>query len=282
LKYKCKHIYILHNRMSSRNHDDSLRNHRKAFVHSIDWEKDIIYYESHIEEAGFEGILQKKDDMGMDIDDLTVNPLGYLFTSFIDNPIANANFSIFYDVLMDILSKRSKKRERLLRGDIIHLNFIHDTPQEGYFFWDGSSIIRGDINHNGKYTVPKQFKIFEEFPPNYWDRFPCDKFLEESVVLSKGFLRTSEMRMYLLHHTIFTVQFQSERYMIVIEKSFTEKIMDSEESKIYVCSQQEIPNYIVDFLRSQGLDSSTIYDRTICIQSFDEDELCQMIDEMEF
>jgi hypothetical protein len=268
--------------MSYRNYDGFLRNHRKAFTHIIDWEKDIVYYESHIEEAGFEGILQKKDDMGMDLDDLSSNPLGYLFTAFIDNPIVNANFSIFYDVLLDILTKRSKKRENLLRGDIVYLNFIHDTPQEGYFFWDGSSIVRGDVNYNGKYKVPKQFRLFEEFPPNYWDKFPSDKFLEESVSLTKGFLRTAEMRTYLLHHIIFTVHFQTERYMIVMEKTFSEKIMDDEDSKMYVCNQQEIPNYVVDFLRTQGFDSSIIYDRTICVQSFDEDELCQMIDEMEF
>jgi hypothetical protein len=264
------------------NYTISSRNHRKTFIHVIDWEKDIVYYENHIEEAGFEGILQKKDDMGMNLDDLSSNPLGYLFTAFIDNPIANANFSIFYDVLLDIITKRSKKKEQLLRGDIIYLNFIQDTPQEGYFFWDGVSIIRGDVNDNGKYTIPKQFRLFEEFPPNYWEKFPCDKFLEESAVISKEFLQIGEMRTYLTYHVLFTVQFQSERYMIVLEKPFSEQIMDSGDSKIYVCNQQEIPNYVVDFLRTQGLDSSTIYDRTICIQSFDEDELCQMLDEMEF
>jgi len=256
-----------------------MRNPRKAYVHVIDWEKDIVYYEDHIEEAGFEDMFKKNDPMGMDLETQDDN-LGYLFTAFIDNPIVNANFSIFYDVLMDILMKRSKKPEGLLRGDIIYINFINDTPQEGYFFWDGSSIIRGDLNENNKYKIPKQFKVFEEFPPNYWERFPCDHFNEELVILTRNLLKTSSMRVYLTYHVLFTVMFQSESYFVVLNKQFAETILDSEDSKEFTCHQEEIPNYIVDFLRSQGLESSIIYDRAITVQEFNEDELCSMIEDI--
>lgn len=259
-----------------------LRDHNKTFTHVIDFEKDIIYYKEYIEEDGFEGLFdtcKSKDCEGMEID-IDDNHLSFLFTAFIDNPIKYSNLSIFYEVLLDILKKRSKKSYGLLRGDIIHLNFIHDTPQEGYFFWDGSSIIRGDVNENGKYKVPKQFRIFEEFSPNYWSSFPSDKFNEEIVVITKDLLKSTTIRFYFPNHILFGIFFQSEQYFVFMTKTFAETILDSEESKDFVCHQEEIPNYTVDFLRMQGIESSIIYERTIAVQEFDEDNLCSMVEDI--
>jgi hypothetical protein len=259
-----------------------MRDHRKAYIHTIDFEKDIIYYKEYIEEDGFEGLFDKCDNkhctgMEIDVDD---DHLTFLFTAFIDDPIKNSNFSIFHDVLLDILKKRASKPDGLLRGDIIHINFIYDTPQEGYFFWDGTSIIRGDINEKGSYKVPFEFRIFEEFPPNYWEKFPSTKFNEESVVLTKNLLKTTNIRFYFQNHILFGIFFQSEQYFVFMSKSLAENILDSEESKEFVSIQEEIPNYTVDFLRSQGIESTVIYDRTVAVQYFDEENLCVMMEDI--
>lgn len=260
-----------------------MRNPRKAYIHTIDFEKDIIYYKEYIEEDGFEGLFDHCNAdycTGMDID-IDNTHLSFLFTAFIDNPVSNANFSIFYDVLLDILRKRERKPDGLQRGDIIHLSFIYDTPQEGYFFWDGSGIIRGDKNEHGKYKVPAQFRIFDEFPPNYWEAFPSDKFNEELVVITRDLLKSTNIRFYFPNHILFGIFFQSEQYFVLLTKSFAETILDSEESKEFVCHQEELPNYTVDFLRNQGIESSVIYERTIALQEFNEDELCAMIEDIE-
>lgn len=259
-----------------------MRDPRKAYIHIIDFEKDIIYYKEYIEEDGFEGLFDKYDNkhynaMEVDVDD---THLSFLFTAFIDDPIKNSNFSIFHDVLLDILKKRSTKTDGLQRGDIIHLNFISDTPQEGYFFWDGTDIIRGTVNENGAYKVPNEFRIFEEFPPNYWEKFPSTKFNEESVVLTKNLLKTTNIRFYFQTHILFGIFFQSEQYFVFMSKILAETILDSEESKEFICMQEEIPNYTVDFLRSQGIESSVIYDRTVAVQYFDEENLCEMIEDI--
>ena len=258
------------------------RDSLKAYTHVIDFEKDIIYYKEYIEEDGFEGLFDtcnSKDCEGMEID-IDDTHLSFLFTAFIDNPIKHANFSIFYDVLIDIIKKRSTKSHGVQRGDIIHLNFVCDTPQEGYFFWDGSSIIRGDTNEDGKYKVPKQFCIFEEFPPNYWEKFPSSKFNEEMIVITRNLLKSTNIRFYFQNHILFGIYFHSEQYFVLLPKSFAETILDSEDSKDFVCHQEEIPNYTVDFLRNQGIESSIIYERTIAVQEFNEDELCIMIEDI--
>jgi hypothetical protein len=258
------------------------RDSLKAYTHVIDFEKDIIYYKEYIEEDGFEGLFDTCngkycEGMEIDIDD---NHLSFLFTAHIDNPIKNTNFSIFYDVLMDIIKKRSTKSHGVQRGDIIHLNFICDTPQEGYFFWDGSSIIRGDVNEDGKYKIPKQFHIFEEFPPNYWSKFPSSKFNEEMVIITKDLLKSTNIRFYFKDHILFGIYFQSEQYFVFMTKTFAETILDSSESKEFVCHQEEIPNYTIDFLRSQGIESSIIYERTVAVQEFNEDTLCEMLEDV--
>jgi hypothetical protein len=254
----------------------SLRNPRKAFLHVIDWEKDVSYYLEHIAEAGFEDIFGI-DDMGVKIDD--DDSLGTLFTAFLDNPIANANFTIFYDVLMDIMMKRFKRSSSVFRGDIVYMNFVSDT-QDAFLFWDGHGFIRGDKNENGKYKIPTEFKIFEDFPPHYWDKYPHDSYHEEKMTISKALLKTSDMKVYLPSMGIFTVYFQAEKYLVIMTKPFAEKVFDSSESQKFICGTKEIPNDVIDFLRSQGMDSSTIYDRAVCLEEFDEDELNQMIEEL--
>lgn len=254
------------------------RNNRKAYMHIIDWEKDVTYYLEHIQEAGFDDIFGS-DDMGVKIEDN--DSLGFLFTAFIDNPIANANFTIFYDVLIDIMMKRSKRPESVFRGDIVYMNFISDN-QDAFLFWDGHGLIRGDVNGNGKYKIPCEFKVFEDFPPYYWDKYPHDSYHEEKMHISKGLLKTSDMRVYLPNMAIFTVYFKAEKYLIVLTKPFAEKILDSNESEKFVCNTKEIPNDVMDFLRSQGMDSSIIYDRVVCIEDFDEDELNTMMEELNF
>jgi hypothetical protein len=216
--------------------------------------------------------------MGVKIDD--DDSLGMLFTAFIDNPIANANFTIFYDVLMDIMMKKFKRPASVFRGDIIHMNFVSDT-QDAFLFWDGHGLIRGDKNENGKYKIPDQFKIFEDFPPYYWDKFPHDSYHEQMMHISKPLLKTTDMRVYLPSMVIFTVYFQAEKYLVIMEKGFSQKILDSLESQKFVCNTKEIPNPVMDFLRSQGMDSSTIYDRAVYIDVFDEDELNELLGELD-
>jgi hypothetical protein len=259
--------------------NSSPRNPRKACMHVIDWEKDVSYYVDHIAEAGFEDIFGS-DDMGISIGGASEDDsLGMLFTAFIDNPIANANFTIFYDVLIDIVMKRVKRPESVFRGDIIYLNFVSDN-QDAFLFWDGHGLIRGDKNENGKYKIPSEFKIFEEFPPHYWDKYPHDSYHEEKMTITKGLLKTSDMKVYLPSMAIFTVYFQAEKYLVIMTKPFAEKVLDSLESQKFICGTKEIPNDVMDFLRSQGMDSSTIYDRAICLEEFDEDELNELLEEL--
>ena len=65
------------------------------------------------------------------------------------------------------------------------MNFVSDT-QDAFLFWDGYGLIRGDKNGNGKYKIPDQFKIFEDFPPYYWDKFPHDSYHEQMMYISKN------------------------------------------------------------------------------------------------
>jgi hypothetical protein len=257
-----------------------MRNPRKAYIHIIDWEKDISYYLDHLSEAGFSNLLDN-NDIGIQIEDEDNDSLSFLFTSYIDDPLKNINFSIFNEVLTDIMFKKSKTSIGVFRGDIIYLNFISDI-QDSFLFWDGHNLIRGDLNKNNKYKIPSQFRIFEEFPPNYWDKYPHDKFHEEPVFITQALLKSGNMRVYLSNYVVFFVYFQSEKYIVIMSKIFAEKVLDSIESKEFICSSEEIPNEAMDFLRGQGMDSSTIYDRTLKIQDFDEDELLEMMEELNF
>jgi hypothetical protein len=257
-----------------------MRNPRKAYIHTIDWEKDIIYYVDHFSEAGFTDLLSN-NDTGIQIEDEENDSLAFLFTAYIDDPLKNVNFAIFSEVLTDIMYKRSKTSIGVFRGDIVYLNFIANL-QDAFLFWDGYHLIRGDLNKNNKYKIPSQFRIFEEFPPSYWDKFPYDKFHEEPVVITQNLLKSGSMRVYLTNYVVFFVYFQSHKYIVVMSKPFAEKVLDSVESKEFICSAEEIPNEVMDYLRSQGMDSSTIYDRTIKVQDFDEDELLEMMEELNF
>lgn len=59
----------------------------------------------------------------------------------------------------------------IVRGDII-VNTSH--PEYGYrsagmYFFDGTGLIPPDDTYDDYGTVPREFKIVEEFPPGYWD-----------------------------------------------------------------------------------------------------------------
>jgi len=254
-----------------------MRNLNKSYLHTIDWENDIVYYSEVLENAGFEEV-GSINFMTKDISEET--SLSYLFTGYIQDPIAGANVFIFYEILMDILEKRSRHPDGLKRGDMIHINFLCEYPQDGWFFWDGYDIILGSPNDNGTYRIPDTFKIFEEFPPNYFDKFPYDKLGQENVVISKKMLRQTDIRVYLPKHALYNVNFQDEKYIICINKDFSEYIMDDSDEKEHIVQHGEIPNEAIDFLRSQGISCDIIYDKTIAIQQINEEEISQLLEEM--
>ena len=100
------------------------------------------------------------------------------------------------------------------------------------------------------------------------------------VVITKDLLKSTNIRFYFQNHILFGIYFQSEQYFVFMTKTFAETILDSSESKHFVCHQEEIPNYTVDFLRMQGIESSIIYERTIAVQEFNEDTLCEMLEDV--
>lgn len=255
-----------------------MRDSNKSFVHTIDWERDIVYYSEIIENAGFDEI-GAINAMTMDLSENT--SLSYLFTGYLQDPIAGANVFVFYEILMDILEKRSRHPNGLLRGDMIHLNFLCEHPQDGWFFWDGYDIIMGSPNDNGSYRIPDTFKIFEDFPPNYFEKFPHEKLGQENVVITKYLLRQTDIRVYLQKHSLFNVNFQDEKYIVCMDKEFSNCIMDDSDVKEYIVQHGEIPNEAVDFLRGQGLTSDIIYDKTIAIRQINEDEISQLLEEMD-
>jgi hypothetical protein len=183
---------------------------------------------------------------------------------------------------MDILERRSRHHHGLKRGDLIHLNFLCEKPQDGWFFWDGCEITLGTKTENGTYKIPEEFYIFEEFPPSYWSKYPWDVPYQESVIATKGLLKTSNLGVYTGHslglgNAIYLVEFQGEKYFISMSKPFAEKIMDSEDSKKFFCKSIEIPNDVLDFLTGSGIDTSTIYEKTVHVDSTEEEDLSQLI-----
>lgn len=256
-----------------------IRNPSQAFIHDIEWDKDISYYVDYIVEQGFEEI-EAIDSMSMNISENT--SLSFLFTAFIDDPIRNANFSIFYDVLMHIMKKRKQRDEGIQRGDMIHINFLCEGPQDGWLFWDGDNIIRGSEIGNEEYGIPEEFHIFEEFPPNYWKMFPFMKPGGEMVKISSMLLRYADNVTGLSRHCVFVIWFGSEKYILVLEKNLAEKIRDNSDHEVVLSKNIEIDNSVMDFLLTQGLDSSTVYDRAVACNEVDEDELTNMMDELQF
>lgn len=253
------------------------RSKNKAFVHEIEWEKDIVYYMDYIVEAGFTD-LEAADSMSMDLVENT--SLSYLFTGYIENPDENISVKIFYDILLDILRKRSQKPYGLKRGDMIHIVFLCESEQDGWFFWNGTDIIRGRETKRETFGIPEEFVIFQEFPPNYWVKFPFDTFGGENVLISKELLRTSKTRAYTATQTIFSLEFQSDLYILILNKDFAEMVLDSSEADRHILENIEIPNEAMDFLRLYGMDSETIYDCTVCCSSINEDELAGMMEDL--
>ena len=267
-----------------------MRDPNKAFVHVIDWESDVSYYQEHIENAGFDeigdsfGILNEVTCMCNGLGE--ISSLSYLFMGYLEDPIANANLYIFYEVIMDILEKRSRHLHGLKRGDLIHLNFLCEKPQDGWFFWTGCDITLGTRNENDTYRIPDDFYIFEEFPPDYWSKYPWDKPYQESVVVTKNLIKTSNLGVYTgpsrsgdKGDAIYLVEFNGEKYFVAMSKSFAEKIMDSEDSRKFFCRSIEIPRNVLDYLKGVGIDTSTIYQKTVYAESSEEEELAQLLEE---
>jgi hypothetical protein len=263
-----------------------MRNPNKAFIHVIDWESDVSYYQEHIENAGFDEIRDYSEVACMTNSLGEISSLSYLFMGYLQDPIANANLYIFYEVIMDILEKRSRHSHSLLRGDLIHLNFLCENPQDGWFFWDGCDITLGTRNENGTYRIPEEFYIFEEFPPNYWSKYPWDSPYQESVIVTKNLLKTSNLGVYTgaisnngidLGNAIYMVEFNSEKYFVSMNKRFAEQIMDSENYKKFFCKSLEIPRDVLDYLKGSGIDTSIIYEKTVHVDSTEEEELAQLL-----
>jgi hypothetical protein len=263
-----------------------MRDSNKAFVHVIDWESDVSYYQEHIENAGFDEIRDYSEISCMSNTLGEISSLSYLFMGYLQDPIANANLYIFYEVIMDILEKRSRKPEGLLRGDLIHLNFLCEHPQDGWFFWDGCDITLGTRNENGTYRIPEEFYIFEEFPPSYWSKYPWDSPYQESVIVTKSLLKSSNLGIYTgninnkgmnLGDVIYMVEFNGEKYFVSMAKTFAEQILDSDDNKKFFCRSVEIPKNVIEFLKTSGMDTSTIYERTVHVDSTEEEDLAQLI-----
>lgn len=256
----------------------SLRIPNKAYVHIIDWEKDVSYYLEDIASAGFTE-LEAADSMSMDFSEN--NSLSYLFTGYMEDPVVNAGLMIFYGVLMDIVRKRSYKPEGLLRGDMINVNFLGETPQDGWFFWDGDKIIQGrKIRHN-IYNIPEEFKIFEEFPPNYWEKYPFDKIGGEIVKLNKSLFYRPEYKASLREYNVYIIWFQGYKYIVCMNKEFSERVLDSNDDEIFNVYNTYIPDEVVDFLKSKGMDTEMIYQNTIACNEIDQDELSNLLEDMD-
>jgi hypothetical protein len=269
-----------------------MRDHTKAFVHVIDWENDVSYYQEHIENAGFDeiGTINEVSMFSNNVGEII--SLSYLFTGYLEDPIANAQLYIFYEVIMDILERKSRNVHGLKRGDLIHLNFLCEGPQDGWFFWDGCDITLGTRNENESYRIPENFYIFEEFPPSYWDKYPYDSHYQESVIVSKNLLKTSNLCMYTgksfseterrfldQGNAIYMVEFNDEKYFISMDRMFKEKIMDSDDFEKFYCRSIEIPTNVLNLLKGSGIDTSTIYEKTIHVEHSEEEELAQMLEE---
>jgi len=248
----------------------------KGFVHEIEWERDIVYYMDYIVDAGFTD-LEAADSMSMDL--VENSSLSYLFSGYIDNP-ENISVKIFYEILLDILQKRSRHQYGLKRGDMIHIVFLCEDPQDGWFFWDGADIIRGSMTKRETYGIPEEFVIFQEFPPNYWEKFPFDSFGGESVLITKKLLRDSDTSAFTKEQAIYSIEFQSEKYILILNKDFAESVMDGSETEKHILPNLEIPNEAVDFLRLYGMDYQSICDRAVCCNGVNEDELAGMMEDM--
>lgn len=264
-----------------------MRDPSKAFVHIIDWERDVSYYQEHIENAGFDEIGALNS---VTMDSYENSSLSYLFTGYLEDPIANAQLYIFYEVIMDILEKRSRHPHGVLRGDLIHLNFLCEGPQDGWLFWDGCEITLGTRNENQSYRIPENFYIFEDFPPNYWEKYPYDSHYQESVIVSKNLLQTSNLSMYTgkvfseqerrfldQGNIVYMIEFNNEKYFLAMDKTFKEKIMDSGEFEKFFCKSIEIPRNVLELLKASGIETSTIYDRTIFVENSEEEELALLL-----
>jgi len=167
--------------------------------------------------------------------------LSYLFNGYIDDPEANVSVRIFYEIMMDILEKRSKMPNGLLRGDIINVDFLGEYKQDGWFFWNGKDIIKGTKISKDTYTIPETFRIFEEFPPSYWDKFPFDSSERETVMITKNLLSTYDNLMVLKENYLFTLFFKGNGYMLAINKDFAEKVRDSNPSEKFFLKNTETP-----------------------------------------
>lgn len=263
-----------------------MRDPNKAFIHVIDWESDVSYYQEHIENAGFDEIRDYSETSFMSNSLGEISSLSYLFMGYLQDPIANANLYIFYEVIMDILEKRSRHPHGLLRGDLIHLNFLCEKPQDGWFFWTGCDITLGTRNENDTYRIPEEFYIFEEFPPSYWSKYPWDTPYQESVIVSKNLIKTSNIGVYTgnlsnngmnLGNAIYLVEFNGEKYFISMDKRFAEQILDSEDSKKFFCKSIEIPKDVLDYLKASGIDTSIIYEKTVHVDSTEEEDLALLL-----
>jgi hypothetical protein len=55
------------------------------------------------------------------------------------------------------------------RGDILVIKGIHDYRNEGLYFWNGTTVIEPETSYDDYGSIPKEFKVGDEFHAQYWN-----------------------------------------------------------------------------------------------------------------
>lgn len=88
------------------------------------------------------------------------------------------------------------------RGDIIHFEQFDSYRNDGKYIYDGKKLIQLDTDYDDYGQVPEEFKVPQEFPPEYWQlsiehnvhtSFDKESFIDQlvaNIVYKKKYWRT--------------------------------------------------------------------------------------------
>jgi len=69
----------------------------------------------------------------------------------------------------DIVKKYPQIEEIWKRGDIVEIANLTEYNMQEVYFYNGKDVIHSNYEINGFSSIPEEFKIMIEFPPNYWE-----------------------------------------------------------------------------------------------------------------
>ena len=140
------------------------------------------------------------------------------YTNFVDYQVYDLGEQERADLVNNMMSD---VKQKIKRGDLVYYvgSGNKEKPEE-YYIYDGEKVVCLDYSLHKYGSIPEEFRVFEEFEPNYWDTDP----LSENTVRTFSTkavdsLITNEYKMKVFDKFKYCIEltFKGKEYLLISE-----------------------------------------------------------------